>query len=130
MRYTLVQALAPRTTFDVGGWQSIGGYGNAHSIINATGRIIGYVRIPSCSYWTVGNAGQSGCEFIALTAGLNAGFFRDEQRVWDAENPQIVVEAMMISRRINGVAFRIGIASINWDDWQASNPTEEVITLG
>jgi hypothetical protein len=129
-RYTLLQALAPRTFFDVGElqWNSFHGY--AHPIVNATGKLIWYVPVPSCSYWTARDVGQSGCEFVALTASLKARFFRDEKRVIDEENLQVVVKAMMISQRINGVAFRIGIASIHWDDWQAANPVEKLITLG
>ena len=41
-----------------------------------------------------------------------------------------VVDAMYVRRGPAGIVFRVGIASIPWDDWNAGNPIEKFVTLG
>ena len=105
-------------------------FGDVHSIFSSSGKLVGYVKIPSCQYWTSGDNGQPRCEFVALSAGRKSMFFKGGKHHCDREAPQAVVETTLVSNRRNGIVFRIGIASISLEDWLDENPVERFVTLG
>jgi hypothetical protein len=103
---------------------------DVHPIFSAEGKVIASIRIPPCQGWPTGDKAQLNCEFIALSAAEKDSFFRDGQMMWDQENPQLVLEAMLVRRGQSDIAFRVGVASFNMEDWKAANPVDKFITLG
>ena len=57
-------------------------------------------------------------------------FWRGDRLTIDERQLTLVAEAMLVCQGKEGVAFRVGIASINWDDWLAARPVETRVTLG
>jgi hypothetical protein len=86
---------------------------------------VGHIRIPNGAPWTGPGRGR----FIYLCQ-------RRTRKIWykgsfgRAEKPEVVADVLLVSADKDGICFRIGLASINWDDWVAARPLETMVTLG
>ncbi|KAJ5999369.1 hypothetical protein N7451_007179 [Penicillium sp. IBT 35674x] len=126
LRHVLIQALTSETYFDLGDrqWNNFEGYG--YPIIDMSSKKhVGHICIPNGVLWTGPGRGR----FVYLCQ-------RRARKIWSkssftfAEKPEIVANVMLVSTDKDGICFRIGLASINWDDWIAAKPSERMVTLG
>ena len=98
--------------------------------------IISFIDIPSNPYWTFPEEPEVSCEFVAITVRRDYGFWRGyteiicyEPGLKLTDNAPNVVHAMLITRRPDGIAYRVAVAGIHEDDWRAANPTKNNLIL-
>lgn len=125
LRHVLIQALTSETYFDLGErqWNNYEGYG--YPILDMfSNKKVGHIGMPNG----------------ALSTGPGRGRFiyhrqRRTRTTWYkdsfilAKKPEVVADVLLVTADKDGICFRIGLASINWNDWLAARPMERIVTL-
>ena len=138
IRNVLIQAEVWIAVFDVGPLETVQKTARefwdrkAHPIMmRGHNHVISFIWTRNHPHWAHIDRIQLPCEFVAITSRKGWQAHSRQAQYWSSgmDGAPQTVDVMMITRRPDGIAYRVAIADILEDDWKAANPTRKHLIL-